>query len=81
MRRLLAEIESAIVPAGTGARKADRRRAIAVLNQVVGAMVISRAVGGEDPEFTDDILAVAKTQASAAADSKNAGAPRHTDTP
>jgi TetR/AcrR family transcriptional repressor of nem operon len=41
----------------TGANKRERRKkAISVLSQLVGALVLSRAVAGADPDLSDEIL-------------------------
>jgi len=41
----------------TGANKRERRKkAISVLSQLVGALVLSRAVVGADPDLSDEIL-------------------------
>jgi TetR/AcrR family transcriptional repressor of nem operon len=41
----------------TGANKRERRKkAVSVLSQLVGALVLSRAVVGADPDLSDEIL-------------------------
>jgi TetR/AcrR family transcriptional repressor of nem operon len=54
----LIDILAKFVP---GASKAARRRkALAVMSQLVGAMVLARAV--DDPALSDEILAAAKAE-------------------
>lgn len=64
---LLAQIEAAL-PNG-GRRSVRRRRSIGVLNQLVGAVLISRAVSLVDPALSTEILASARRQATLSVDS------------
>ncbi len=54
--RPLIDILTRLVP--NGSKTARRRKAISAMSQLVGAMVLARAVG--DKEFSDEILAAAK---------------------